>query len=589
MIDPLVALAFALNSNKGAYAVLLGSGVSRSAGIPTGWEVVCDLTNKVACAEGKACDPSPEEWFRTRFNAEPDYSVLLDALAANPAERQQLLRGYFEPTVEEREQGLKSPTVAHKAIAQMAADGYIRVILTTNFDRLMERALDEVGVAPTVLSTPDQIEGSLPLAHSGVTIIKLHGDYLDTRIKNTDGELSDYGARLNRRLDQIFDEYGLIVCGWSGDWDHALRSAIERCPARRFSTFWSVKGTPSNRASDLIQRRAAKVVPIENADLFFTSVAEKLKSLGDLSQPHPLSSKMAVATMKRYLVDPSARIRLHDLMAEITEKVCAQLSNTAFPASAQLEHADELNGRLSKYEAVMEMLIPMMITGCYWGDDRHVQLWTKVLQRIAGTAKCDGGLTYLVNLRRYPAFFIFYASGIAALASGNLKTFASLSRTKVWNSNEESDAIMALNHWEVFYRDIAKLIRGNEKNHTPASDYMFSKLRAYFVDLIPDDRHYEECFNRMEFLIGMIFADTSKQPMFDNTNAWRGPYGRFVWRGRYENPDLHVIIRIGTELHDEKGDWPLLKTGLFGGSHAQAENSYQMYKNFLSAVGSQMH
>ena len=33
MIDPIHSLAFALQSNRGIYAVLLGSGVSRSAGI----------------------------------------------------------------------------------------------------------------------------------------------------------------------------------------------------------------------------------------------------------------------------------------------------------------------------------------------------------------------------------------------------------------------------------------------------------------------------------------------------------------------------------------------------------------------------
>lgn len=36
--DPTTQIAFSMFENKGVYAVLLGSGVSRSAGIPTGWE-----------------------------------------------------------------------------------------------------------------------------------------------------------------------------------------------------------------------------------------------------------------------------------------------------------------------------------------------------------------------------------------------------------------------------------------------------------------------------------------------------------------------------------------------------------------------
>ena len=35
MIEPIHSLAFSIQSNPGVYAVLIGSGVSRAAGIPT--------------------------------------------------------------------------------------------------------------------------------------------------------------------------------------------------------------------------------------------------------------------------------------------------------------------------------------------------------------------------------------------------------------------------------------------------------------------------------------------------------------------------------------------------------------------------
>ena len=59
MIDPMVSLAFALHSNRGAYAALVGSGVSVGAGFPTGWQVVLDLISKVARVLGK--DPEKSE------------------------------------------------------------------------------------------------------------------------------------------------------------------------------------------------------------------------------------------------------------------------------------------------------------------------------------------------------------------------------------------------------------------------------------------------------------------------------------------------------------------------------------------------
>ena len=228
LIDPILVLAMSVQTNPGVYALLLGSGVSRSAQIPTGWEVVTDLIRKIARLRDEDCGPNPEAWYRDAFGEDADYSNLLDTIAKSPSERQQLLRSYFEPSEDEREQGLKQPTAAHRAIARLASGGYCRVILTTNFDKLTERALEDEGVSPTVITTPEAIEGALPLVHQKCCVIKVHGDYLDTRIKNTPEELAAYDDRLNRLLDQVFDEFGLIVCGWSGQWDVALRAALER-------------------------------------------------------------------------------------------------------------------------------------------------------------------------------------------------------------------------------------------------------------------------------------------------------------------------------------------------------------------------
>jgi hypothetical protein len=59
---------------------------------------------------------------------------------------------------------------------------------------LVETALREAGVEPTVIASDDAIAGATPLVHSKWTVIKVHGDYLDARIKNTDAELEDYSC-----------------------------------------------------------------------------------------------------------------------------------------------------------------------------------------------------------------------------------------------------------------------------------------------------------------------------------------------------------------------------------------------------------
>lgn len=57
-----------------------------------------------------------------------------------------MLKTYFEPTDDERKQGIKMPTLAHKSIANLVKQGFIKVIVATNFDRLLEKALNDIGI-----------------------------------------------------------------------------------------------------------------------------------------------------------------------------------------------------------------------------------------------------------------------------------------------------------------------------------------------------------------------------------------------------------------------------------------------------------
>lgn len=74
--NELLQLAFAMYHAKGAYALLLGSGMSRAAGILTGWEITRDLIKQVAAAKGETMDGEPEDWYRQSFGEEPRYKLI---------------------------------------------------------------------------------------------------------------------------------------------------------------------------------------------------------------------------------------------------------------------------------------------------------------------------------------------------------------------------------------------------------------------------------------------------------------------------------------------------------------------------------
>lgn len=408
MIDSTDSLAFSIQANRGVYALLVGSGVSRAAQIPTGWDITLDLIRKLAAASGESAEPDPESWYREKHDEAPDYSKLIDGLAKTQTERQQLLRPYFEPSEQEHEENAKQPTAAHKAIAWLVAQRFVKVIITTNFDRLLEKALEEAGVEPVVISSEEQVKGMVPLVHTQHCIVKLHGDYLDTRIRNTRSELSEYPVELNQLLDRIFDEFGLVVCGWSADWDIALRDALLRAPSRRFTTYWAAYGQIKDEARRLINHRRAQVIDIESADKFFGTVREKVASIEQFSQPHPLSTESAVASLKRYLPEPRYRIQLADLIEESVERVVEAVTTPRFDVDSPEPDTETVTARVRAYEAACSTLLAMAVTGGRWAEEGHFDNWRHALEKMATLPLVSGKRMWL-GLQRYPATLVLYA------------------------------------------------------------------------------------------------------------------------------------------------------------------------------------
>jgi hypothetical protein len=57
------------------FTLLLGSGISRPAEIPTGWEITLDLVRRIAEAQGVQPQPDWVQWYRNTAGTEPNYSV----------------------------------------------------------------------------------------------------------------------------------------------------------------------------------------------------------------------------------------------------------------------------------------------------------------------------------------------------------------------------------------------------------------------------------------------------------------------------------------------------------------------------------
>ena len=560
MIDPVHSLAFSIQANPGVYAVLVGSGVSRAAKVPTGWEITLDLIRKLAKLCDETCDPDPERWYREKFKKEASYSDLLDELARTPAERQQLLRAYFEPNDQERDEGEKEPTATHRAIAALAAQGFIKVILTTNFDRLVETALTDEGVVPTILSSPDQVKGAHPLIHTQCCVFKVNGDYLDTRIRNTPAELDEYPPEFNQLLDRIFDEFGLIVCGWSAEWDSALCKAIYRAKSRRFTTYWAARGEPADEARRLIDHRGAQVISIEDADTFFQDIQQHVESIEEFSRPHPLSTEAAVASLKRYIPEPRYRIQLSDLVDGTVERVVEVTSSKDFTRyESSSPTTASTTAFVHRYEAACSTLLAMAPIGGFWAEDEHNHVWQRALQRLGSTASI-GGYDLWLGLRKYPATLLLYALGLGAVEADRLRFLGSVLGTTIHKEHQEDlPAVQILPPSCLFSQGgpAMRILDGMGERKAPLNNWIHETLRPYAERIIPDDNRYTLVFDKLEILMALSYAHKDDRP----PERYWAPPGAFGYRSDNRTRIMQEIEESLSTMQDES---PFVTCGIFG-------------------------
>ncbi len=576
-IDPIHSLAFLIQANPGVYALLVGSGVSRAAKIPTGWEITQDLIRRLAAVRGEECGSEPERWHLGKFGKEASYSDLLNDIAKTQAERQQLLRGYFEPTDEEREEGAKAPTAAHRAIAGLAAKGFIKVIITTNFDQLLETALRDEGVEPTILSSPDQVHGALPLIHTDCCVFKVNGDYLDTRIKNTPAELDEYPKEFNELLDRIFDEFGLIVCGWSAEWDGALRSAFSRAQSRRFTTFWAVRGKPEDKAQRLIDLRGAQVIKIEDADAFFTDLQQNVTSIEEYSKPHPLSTEAAVVSLKRYMTDSQHRIRLSDFVCETVERVVEAISGEEFVVEGgPAPDRESITTRVRKYEAACETLLAMATVGGFWAEKEHYNVWQRAMQRLC-SRQSRSGYEYLIGLQRYPATLLLYALGLSALEADRLQFLGRIFETTIHREHEEDVPAVCMLPPSCYFSEggrVMQILEGMDERYAPLNDWIHETLRPYADRILPDKSRYTLVFDRFEILLALGCSHNE-----DREPEWYwAPPGSFGFR---RDNRVQVFNEIEESLTSKQDQSPYVTSGIFGSTAEDCKDGLTRLKEFI--------
>lgn len=508
--DPLTQAAFSIHENKGVFALLLGSGLSRSAEIPTGWEITLDLVRRVAEAEGIEEQADWAKWYVETEGKEPDYSDLLAKLATTQAERRAILHSYIEPDDEDREEGRKLSTDAHRAVARLVRSGHVRVIVTTNFDRLIENALREEGVEPTVVSSVDTLKGAEPLSHSTCYVFKVHGDYKDSRILNTEEELDGYPEEFDSLLDRIFDEYGLIICGWSGEWDQALRSAVTRAPNRRYPMFWASRGDLRGKAKDLSDMRGGITVPITDADSFFVDLSERVRTLEQSRRQNPVGIDMIVGRAKRYLAKSEHRIQFSDLLNGEVSRIIEVLESDDM-APGKPWSVEEFNRRVNEYESVSEGLVKMCGLTGVWGDANFFGYATDAIKTLWEVSQPQiGGTVVYLNLRGYVSVLAYQAMALALIHSARWTELRDLLNAGIWDErNAEATILHGVTplQWQGGDQSTWRNLPDFERRRAPLADHIYAYFEQHSKAFLGAKRDITQTYLLSEVLPAIATLD----------------------------------------------------------------------------------
>ena len=570
----LTTLAFSIYSNKGAYALFLGAGVSKAAGLPSGWDIVTDLLKKLATQNKVTDSENLEEWFKTKYDRPVGYSSVLQELAKTPTERVGLMKPYFEPVGKER----PKPTKAHYAIAKLAKNGYLKVILTTNFDRLLETALEEEGITPQVIRFDDDIKGATPLVHSDLTVVKINGDYLDCRFRNTDDELESYSAEMSEYLRRILNEFGLITCGWSAQWDRVLVNIMRSSDNFRYASYFSYVGELPDGLRDIAQYRKGNTIPIEGADSFFFELYERGEALARCDSDHPLTKDIAVVRIKKYIADPNGLIQYTDLFEQEAqaayEKIAKELNYNCFDKKT-FDKFNEL------HFGAIEKLMPMCITAVRWAKPEHEEAIVNAIIRLSsGLPTVCNYLEDAIKLQKLASLYLTYVVGISCIIYEKYSLLDKVFHIKVSTKYGKEFLIKEVNcNLWIDDNTINPILYGSQRRYSPFSIFIEKQLKQIFAHLFTDSRDYECTFDIFEYFLGINYCHIVG--MFCG-HYWvpTGIFDRRSIRRNYTYPNNPFDTFFSAASANEQ-NWVPIKQGMFNGEYSVYQEAKQHADEFL--------
>ena len=321
-----------------------------------------------------------------------------------------------------------------------------------------------------------------------------------------------------------------------------------------------------------------------DGDLVFTDLkkTENSETVTDMpvkvfgeSSPE-LPSEVSVAeTLKQLLADPSQQIRLDDFVSAHIRAALEATSVERFPVSSINPTKEAFASRVTTYEAAIADLATTAVLMGRWCTAEQLPILEKTLGRFAEGNKASGGTVVWLHLAWYPALYLMYSAGVAALSAKNYKALTTILTTPVYAEPHDGSKLQPLAVAVIKELtdivDAFKMLPGHDRHYVPRSEHLRARQQPLLEDLLFLGRTYDQHFDRFEIILALTYAE-------DTEHSW-GPPGRFAWKHRRGHSSPYAELM--EEARRMGDNWPPTTAGLFKGSTERFLEVAAEYKRLL--------
>lgn len=256
-----------------SYAFLIGAGTSKPepAGIPLAGELVEKWQRETY--DVRDPDDDFDDWVEKKkdengIDESQQYGFWFAERHPTSGQRREEIQALVEDT---------PPTPGHVILASLMSDGgdqnYVPHTLTTNFDDLLFDSFYLYLEDKPQVVDHGEVASEFKLTRDRPSIVKLHGHYSYSNLRNTDEETAELHDGMEDILRRTVSEHGLVVVGYGGQEASVMEPLLD-AEISEYGIYWCALDSDDSsegierfdlpeKVEKLLEQRDSYVVPIE--------------------------------------------------------------------------------------------------------------------------------------------------------------------------------------------------------------------------------------------------------------------------------------------------------------------------------------